>query len=412
MRADLDRLMTERNLDAMLVEGPDGLSAVNSDYNYFVGGRKIVGLVLKKRGEAPMLVYAPMEQQQAEQTGLTLIPRDRWNMRDILRETGDAFLAQVQYRRRMFTDLGIRGRLGVYGVVRAGQSFAVLAALSQQMPDLELVAEFERDLISAARMTKDADEIAILREAGRRTAAVVAEVRAFISQYTERDGVVVQEDGAPLTIGDVHQFIRRAVAAQGMDMPYGFIFAQGRDAGHPHATGTPEDSLRTGVPIVFDIYPRLHGYYHDMTRTLVVGHVPPAVQQAYDDVLGALEAVEQELEAGAPTFAYQQIACEYLEARGHKTVLNTFPLSEGMVHSLGHGLGMELHEDLKFAYYKEQDRGDLLVPGAVVTIEPGVYYPEQEIGVRIEDVYYCNPDGTFENLTPHTRDALVPLRNA
>ena len=85
MKRDLDRLMTERNIDALVVEGPDGFDSANPDFNYFVNSEHLNGLVIKKRGEPAMLIHHPWEQKQAEATGLRLISRERWNPREIAR---------------------------------------------------------------------------------------------------------------------------------------------------------------------------------------------------------------------------------------------------------------------------------------------------------------------------------------
>ncbi len=103
MKRDLDRLMAERNIDAIVVEGPDGLGSANPDFNYFVQGADLTGTVIKKRGEPAMLLHSPWEQIQAESTGLALIPTNRWNLREIMNETGDRFQAYVELRRRIFT---------------------------------------------------------------------------------------------------------------------------------------------------------------------------------------------------------------------------------------------------------------------------------------------------------------------
>jgi Xaa-Pro aminopeptidase len=409
VKSDIDRLMAERNLDWIVVEGPDGLSAANPDFMYLTGGIDLTGTVLKRRGEPAMIVYRTMERQQAAETGLAMVPRDRWSMREIWQETGDNFRAEVEHRRRMFADLGIRGRVGVYGTVRAGQHFAVLAALAQQMPDLEIVAEFENDLLSAARLTKDSDEIERMRRVGQKTCAVVQAVIDFIRAQRAEDDTLVDASGRPITIGEIRQMIGREVAARGLETPYGTIFAQGRDAGMPHAQGDDAMPLRLGQAIVFDIFPREQGggYYHDMTRTFTIGYAPPELQTAYDHVRGAFEQVVAELEAGAPTRVYQELVCRYFAARGHATFDDQPGLEEGYVHTLGHGLGLEVHEALRFQTV--QDQGDVLRPGAVFTIEPGLYYPSRGFGVRIEDTYYCAPDGHFESLTPFPLDLVIPL---
>jgi Xaa-Pro aminopeptidase len=409
LKRDLDRLMAERNIDAIVVEGPDGLGSANPDFNYFVGGRKLTGTVIKKRGEPAMLIHSPWEQLEAEATGLVLVPTSRWNKRAIMDAAPDVFSGEVEYRRQIFSDLGVSGRVGIYGTVPAGRYFALLSRLAQQIPGLEIVAEFDKDLISQARLTKEPEEVEIMRRVGRKTCAVVQAVVDFIRAGRADGDTLVDASGAPITIGHVKQLIGRELAAQGLEAPQGVIFAQGRDAGLPHATGDEAAPLRLGQAIVFDIYPREvgGGYYHDMTRTFAIGYAPPELQRAYDDVRAAFEQVVAELEVGAPTKPYQDMVCTFFEARGHETIGSTYPIEEGYIHSLGHGIGLEIHEDFGFPSLK--DRGDVLVPGAVFTIEPGLYYPSKGYGVRIEDTYYCAPDGTFESLTPFPKDLVIPL---
>jgi Xaa-Pro aminopeptidase len=409
MKSDLDRLMAERNIDAIVVEGPDGLGSANAAFNYFVAGAHLTGTVIKKRGEPAMLLHSPWEERQAAETGLALVPTSRWNLRAFLAEHPLPLDAAVAYRRQIFEDLGVRGRVAFYGTAEVGPSYALLRALERAVPEIEVVAEFEKDIITQARLTKGPEEIALMREVGRKTCAVVQAAVDFIRSGRVQGDLVVGANGQPITIGAVKQLIDRELAAQGLEAPQGTIFAQGRDAGLPHATGEPADALRLGQAIVFDIFPRQAGggYYHDMTRTFAIGHAPPELQEAYDQVMGAFRMVMEELEAGAPTRAFQDMTCKYFEDHGHATIGSTYPIEEGYIHSLGHGLGLEVHEDLSFSSLK--DRGDLIVPGAVFSVEPGLYYPSRGFGVRIEDTVYCAPDGSFESLTPFPYDLVIPI---
>jgi Xaa-Pro aminopeptidase len=407
MKQDLDRLMAERDIDAFVVEGPDGLESANPDYAYFVGARHLPGLVLKRRGAPAMLVHGVMERQAAAETGLVLIPRDRWDVRAIRAALPDPLAAQVEYRRQMFTDLGIVGRVACYGSVKAGPHLALWQALAARMPELTVVAELEGSILDVARATKDADEIAAMRRVGQKTAEVVASVVAYIRAGRACDGVVVDAAGEPITIGRIRGLIGRELAARQLEAGH-TIVAQGSDAGLPHALGRDAEALRLGAALVFDIFPReVGGYYHDMTRTFAIGHAPPELQHAYDEVMGAYELVVAELEVGAPTRVYQELVCRYFEERGHATVATTYPLEEGYVHSLGHGLGLEVHEDPRMSTLN--DRGEVLAPGTVVTIEPGLYYPSRGFGVRIEDTWYVTEDGRFESLTSFPKELVIPL---
>lgn len=409
MQRDLDRLMHERGLDAMIVEGPDGLGAANPAFNYFVRGAHLTGTVVKLRDQPAMLVHSDWEVLQAQETGLVCVSSSRWNMRDIMQKFPDRLAARVEYRRQMLVDLGVTGRVGVYGTVQAGPFLAMQRGIEAALPGVTFVAEADKDLISAARLTKDEHEIAVMRAVGVKTCEVVQAAVDFIcAAAADGEAVVDAQTGKALTIGDVRAVIDRELAARGM-VGEGTIFAQGRDAGLPHARGEDTMELRRGQAIVFDIFPKdASGYFHDMTRTFAIDYATPELQTAYDHVMGAFDAVVQEFELGAPTKPYQTLVCDYFEARGHNTIGKTYPIEEGYIHSLGHGLGLEVHED--FGFPSLADRGDVLVPGAVFSVEPGLYYPSKGYGVRIEDTYWCTPDGRFESLTDFSKDLVLPLR--
>jgi Xaa-Pro aminopeptidase len=409
MQRDLDRLMSERRLDAIVVEGPDGLGSANPAFNYFVRGAHLTGLVIKKLHEPAMLIHSDWELLQAEATGLVCVSSSRWNIREISRQFPERLAARVELRRQMLHDLGVTGRVGLYGTVQIGPFLALLRGLEAAMPELTFVAEFDKDLISAARLTKDAAEVEVMRAVGRKTCEVVQAAVDFIAAgVANGDDVCDAVTGTPLTIGDVRHVIDRELAARGL-VGEGTIFAQGRDAGLPHARGEDSMVLQRGQAIVFDIFPKdASGYYHDMTRTFAIDYASPELQQVYADVLGSFNTVIAEFEAGAPTKPYQTMVCDYFAARGHDTIATKYPIEEGFIHSLGHGLGLEVHED--FGFPSLADRGDVLVPGAVFTVEPGLYYPSKGYGVRIEDTYWCRPDGQFESLTDFSKELVIPLR--
>jgi Xaa-Pro aminopeptidase len=410
MKSDIDRLMTERNLDAIVIEGPDGLTSHNAPWNYMVRGQHLTGVVVKRRNEPAKLIYGSMEKLQAEATGLELVPSNRWNWPDIIKKFPDDLLtASAELWRQRFADLGIRGRVGWYGTVEAGVFLARVQKLRQAAPDVEIIGEFDRSAIDEARKTKDADEIAMMADVGRRAGEIVREVIRFIGSHRGADGVLVDKSNKPLTIGDVKALIRRELDARDLDHPDPVIFAQGRDAGIPHATGDEPAPIRLGESIVFDFFPRDRktGYYHDMTRTFSIGSAPADLQKVYDDVRYVFDAVMRSLKAGERSKKYQDLTCEQFAARGHKTIDQHWPLDEGYCHSLGHGIGLEVHEPLAFSSFV--DRGDTLEPGSVFTIEPGLYYPDRKIGVRIEDTVACMPDGSFRSLTDAPRDLVIRL---
>jgi len=210
-------------------------------------------------------------------------------------------------------------------------------------------------------------------------------------------------------VGDVHAHIRRLIALQGLEDPEGFIFATGRDAGIPHSKGTAVWPLRLGESIVFDIFPcePRGGYFFDMTRTFCLGYAPPAVQRIYEDTRACLRRVTDALTVGEPTYRYQELACDFFRERGHSTLAEDPATTAGYVHDLGHGVGLDLHEAPAFTYHPRHLTP--LQPGHVFTIEPGLYYPDEGMGCRLEDVFWIDEEGLVHNLTDFSYDLVVPV---
>ena len=96
------------------------------------------------------------------------------------------------------------------------------------------------------------------------------------------------------------------------------------------------------------------------------------------------------------------------EAQGHPTIRSHAGTQEGYVHSLGHGLGLDVHEQPWFSTFA--DTNDRLEPGSVFTIEPGLYYPDRGMGVRLENTYYVTKDGSIEILANYPMDLVLPVK--
>ncbi len=411
MKTDLDHLMREYNLDALLVTGP---AQHNPAMYYLTGGGHLTRAdLIKARGQDAVLYYNPMERDEAAATGLATRNLAEYRYSELLKQAdGDPIRALALRYQKMLIEQGItRGRLALYGKVDLGSGYAVFKTLQSLMPDLELVGEpGGTSMLLEAMMTKDEHEIEQIRHMGRVTTEVVGQVADFLTAHKAKDGVLVKPDGQPLTIGEVKRNINLWLAERGAENPEGTIFALGRDAGVPHSSGNPADPLRLGQTIVFDIFPCQAGggYYYDFTRTWCLGYAPDEVLALYEDVYAVYRQVMGELEAGAPFKRYQNRTCELFAARGHATVKDNPAIEEGYVHSLGHGLGLHVHER-PWAGGTATEK-DVLAPGVVVTIEPGLYYPERGMGCRLEDTVWVRPDGEMEILVEYPLDLVLPVR--
>ncbi len=284
-----------------------------------------------------------------------------------------------------------------------------LRDLQDALPAVEFVGDLDEDVLLEAMATKDAAEIERIRQMGKVTTRVVGSVADFLSSRPVKNGVLVGLDGDPLTIGEVKNRINLWLAEGGAENPESTIFSIGHDAGVPHSAGNPEDVLRLGQTIVFDIYPCESGggYFYDFTRTWCLGYAPDEAQALYEQVLAVYRQIMGELKVNTPFKQYQRRTCELFEAQGHPTVMSNPQTEVGYVHSVGHGVGLHIHER-PFSGTMAPDT-DILAPGAVITIEPGLYYPERNLGVRLEDTLFVRPDGTFDIPAEYSLDLILPV---
>jgi Xaa-Pro aminopeptidase len=117
--------------------------------------------------------------------------------------------------------------------------------------------------------------------------------------------------------------------------------------------------------------------------------------------------IMDELEAGLPCPEFQRRTCDLFEAKGHPTIQSEPGTQDGYVHSLGHGLGLNVHERPWFG--RNASSEDRLEQGSVVTIEPGLYYPDRGLGVRLEDTVWVRPDGKMEVLAEYPHDLILKM---
>jgi Xaa-Pro aminopeptidase len=401
MKTDLDALMNAARLDAILVLGN---AANNPPMYYLTGGGHVSNAALfKKPGQSPVLYCNAMEREEAGRSGVKVIPLPTGALEVLTKQPGDIFKVQ---------DF-ISGRLGFYGKLDVGETLLMIDAIRETFPDIEFVGEpLEDSIFMRAMETKDQDEVARIRKMGKITTEVVGMVASYLTQCDVReDEVLIKVDGSPLSVADVKNKISLWLAERGATEVEGTIFAIGHDAGVPHSVGSPDDQIRLGQTIVFDIFPAEAGggYFYDFTRTWSLGYARPEAQKLYDEVHGVYDKVITNLDLNAGFKEYQKLVCEEFHNNGHNTPMHTKGVLEsGYVHSLGHGLGLNVHEPPWSRHTVSDD--NILRSGVVFTIEPGLYYPEKGLGVRIEDSYWVRPDGKMELLAEYPYDFVLPMK--
>lgn len=403
--------MLAQNLAALLILGP---GQHNPPMVYLSGGAHLSDAVLvKKLNQPPVLLHRSMERDEAAGTGLKTVDIEvTYPFSEFIRQSGGDMRGAVAGRlARILTDYGLAaGRVAVYGQMDAGATLALFSALRELLPALEIVSEWGGSLLQTAMSTKDTDEIVRIRRMGTITTTVVGQTAEFLASQAVRDGILVKNNGYPLKIGDVKRRINLWLAELGAENPHGVIFSIGREAAVPHTSGNPDDLLRLGETIIFDIYPceTGGGYYYDFTRTWCLGYAPDAALELYEDVLAAYQAVRSELCAGVPLNRYQELVCKLFRDRGHPTVQEDPLTMRGYVHGLGHGVGLYLHQEPFFRLGAPESQ--YLPEGAVVTVEPGLYYPERGLAVRLEDTIWVEPGAAAVPLADYPLDLVIPLK--
>ncbi len=176
-------------------------------------------------------------------------------------------------------------------------------------------------------------------------------------------------------------------------LPTGTICAGGSQAAQPHNSGS--GALKANAPIVMDIFPRSPetGYWGDLTRTVVRGKASDVVKRAYEAVFEAREYAKSILRPGIAGATVHCAAEAILEKHRFFSGVNDSG-QFGFFHGLGHGAGLEIHEAPRLSPRSAKK----LSGGEVVTVEPGLYYPEWG-GIRLEDLMYITPDGSAECIT-------------
>lgn len=409
MKQDIDRLMEERNIDALFVIGGEG---VNTYRDYITGGVHASATVIKKQGEDAVLIVNGMEVDEAKKSGLEVLTYVDFDFFQIMQEhRDDSSRIQLEFWRNILKKFDIAGRVAFYGRGDIMSTWKHLRSLSENLSDvIEIVEDENPTIFDVARSTKSPDELDMLADAGAKTGRAMQKTRAWLATHTVKDEVLYKEDGDPLTIGDVKKFVNKALFDEGMVDDEGMIFAQGADAGMPHSRGEAGEALRLGQSIVFDLFPKNpdNGYYHDMTRTWCLGYAPDEVKEAYDVVMHAFSQSLEAVTVGEPTSHLQKLVCDIFEEHGHPTPQDTPGTNEGYVHSLGHGLGLDVHESPNMPLHNDKI---LIEPGHVITIEPGLYYPSRGWGIRIEDTVYVDADGHLVNITDCPYDLVIKMEN-
>ena len=283
------------------------------------------------------------------------------------------------------------------GIDRVRVSGRLEAGYLEELRSQDVAVELDKQLFIRERRRKNADEAEWIHGAQRAAEAAVAEVAGLLGTADVEDGIL-QLDGRPLTSE------RLMAAAQGVLNEIGYacddmIVAGSPECWMPHYRG--EGPIRAGGPVIIDIFPRgrVSRYHGDLTRTIVTGEITPQLKRMHEVVCQALEAAIAMIKPGVTGRAVNEEVCRVLKEGGFGAAYKGFEAPPGvpqMIHSTGHGVGLEVHE---LPNLRPTDVP--LEEGDVVTVEPGLYL-EGLGGVRVEDTGIVTAHG-FRNFTAISR---------
>ncbi len=343
----INDVLKSKGLDALIITSAENLRY----FSAFTGGE---GVLLITRGESVLFVDG------------------RYTVQAKAQSTTDRV---VEYKTSPF-DEAQKGGLSKIGFEDAAVSYRLYERMRTAFSASEFVGV--SDLILDYRAVKTAEELKSIKRAQAIADAAFLHILPFIKPgVTERQIAIELE----------YYMKKRGAAGTSFDT----IVAAGERAALPHADVTDRE-VKAGEFVLMDYGCIYNGYCSDMTRTVAVGTPSEKMKKVYDTVLLAQKSAIYDIAPGKSCKEIDAIAREIIAKEGFEKNFN---------HSLGHGVGLQIHEQPNLSYRSDK----VLRPGNVVTVEPGIYI-EGEFGVRIEDLIFITDSG-YENLTTSPKDLII-----
>jgi Xaa-Pro aminopeptidase len=392
LRGDIDEILIENGLDALLLYC-DSFKNENMYYlTKFLAPDPFI--LLKKVDREPIIVIKLMEHARAlkESSVKDVRSYDEYDYLKTVKSFSNPQLGVLKFIAKV-TEKELRKGTKIY--VPPNFPTIVTDALRKQ----ELTIKPMFNIIERTRETKDDDELEEIRfvqriteEATTRAIETIADAQIGANKtlFSKMEG-----NKEPLTVKKIKTAFGRFFLEKGCTMEEEIIVACGPRGADPHYFGNPQDKLKANQPIILDVYPRSQRkrYWSDMTRTVVRGTASKNVKRMFEAVLEAKYISSDAIRAGIIGSEIHNLCCDTLEKAGYKTIRGGKKISKGFIHSLGHGVGLQIHE----GPYLSEIYTSPLKEHNVITVEPGLYDPNIG-GIRIEDIVEVTKQG-YNNLT-------------
>jgi len=268
-----------------------------------------------------------------------------------------------------------------------------------QLSDKYDINSLSENPISQKRKIKTKVEIEKMRSIQQCTERGMKYIEKILKESDVNDQYELVWKGNILTSSILRKEVENFFDKNDSFTPYKYIIATGKDSSDPHNRG--KGPIRAQVPIIVDIFPySKYGYYGDMSRTFIKGEPSQKLQNMNKAVNKSLNAGLEIIEDGIEANKVHDRVCEVIEKHGYETGVNK---ESGFIHSTGHSIGLELHENPRISGDAEK-----LKENMILTIEPGLYY-EDIGGIRTENMIRVTEDG-YEDFNTMSKNLIcIPI---
>lgn len=378
--------LTENGSDAFLIIG----NSNNADVYYtthFLAADPFTYIQTKSGEETLIVSSMELGRAKIESRVKTVQTMQEYGFSEKMKDRKDGELAYCDCLAAVFQKMSAKH-------IMVPRDFPLFTA--QTLKELGFTIIPAKSPFKELRTRKNKEQIEKIKEAQFACEKAMETAIDIIAEAEVKEGVLYNNE-VPITSESIRTSIEHTLLDHGCEAE-STIVACGINSANPHWEG--EGDIKANQPIVIDIFPRnkRNRYFADMTRTVLKGEASEELKKMYEAVHAAQEAAFAILKPGILYSDVHNAVCDEFEKRGYDTIRSDSKV--GFIHSTGHGVGLDIHE-LPSVSLQEVE----VEEGHVVTIEPGLYYPEYG-GIRIEDMVVITSEG-FENLTKMEKEFVV-----
>ncbi len=370
---DMDELMAKYEVAALFLEGK---SILKPDLYYMTRFLAVDDVYFVKLRERPgILAATDLVCERAKKYSPL---RNFHSISEVWTQAITEGVSRDELEKRIIKNIvtNLLPERGAVGVPRSTDAQHI-STLLQQGVDVKP----SQSLFFEARETKDNREIRAIQKASLVTETTFERIIDIIQNSEIGPNKVLYYQKEPLTAGRVKRFLEHILVDNDSECDEESIVVSGTKGADFHYFGLRTDKLRAEEPIIIDIFPRRieERYHADITRTIVRGAISKKLQRLLEAVESALNAVIDALEPGVTAADLVNVMADSFKRNGYESANRNPAIKEGMLHSLGHGVGLDVHE-----YPRLSVQSTPLLTQSVLALEPALYYKIIG-GIRIED---------------------------